>query len=193
MSSEHDSLHHRGRLLEEAFFFERDQQLLEGMRRKLAADEAQALLEAATGVQEQIVIKEIADASAPQFLAILGLFPLVEVAWCDGQVEDAERQAVLKAAHEMGVVEGTVAHQLLDRWLEQPPTEDAKRLWADYASAICATLKPETSAKVQEAVLGRAKKVALAAGGFLGIGYKISAEESACLERLRQAFGKACH
>ncbi len=186
--SDHDALHRRGRALEEAFFKDRDQKLLQVLRRKLAADEARDLLAAATGVADQIVLKELADLEAPQLLAVLGLFPLAEMAWCDGNVTPEERRAVLSAAAEMGVSVESPPHQLLDRWLETRPLAAAESLWVDYVSAICQTLKPATVAKLKDNVMDRARRVAEASGGILGMGNKVSAAEQACLHQLAQAF-----
>jgi hypothetical protein len=185
---EYDSIHKRGRALEEAFFAERDQQLLQALRRRLSAEEAANVLAAATGVSDQIVIRELAELPAAHFLAVLGIFPLVEVAWCDRTVSAAERKAVLAAAADMGVLLDSPAHRLLDRWLESRPAETALSLWTDYVRAVCATLKPETVATLKDGVMQRARKIALAAGGVLGLGNKISAAEQACLDRLTQAF-----
>jgi hypothetical protein len=183
-----DLIHKRGRALEEAFFAERDWRLLETLRRKLSVEEAQKLLTAATGVVDEIAIPELSGIAAPQFLAILGIFPMVEVAWCDKEVSPDERKAVLAAAHEMGVERESTCHKLLDRWLESRPAEGVSRLWSDYVRAVCAALEPATVATLKRGVIGRAEKIAAAAGGFLGMGNKVSVAERECMDRLAQAF-----
>ena len=112
---DHHSLHKRGQMLEDLFFAKKDRDLLHSLRRNLSAEEARGLLSAATGVGDEIAIKELADMSAPNFLAVLGIFPLVEVAWCDGEVSGEERRAILQGVAEMGVTDGSPSHQLLDR------------------------------------------------------------------------------
>lgn len=188
-----DSLHERGRMLEEMFFAERDRQLLDALRKRLTADEASNLLSAATGVADKIVIQELADMSAPQFLAVLGIFPMVEVAWCDGHVSPEERGAILRGVAEMGVPEGSPSHQLLDRWLQTRPADKARSLWANYVQAMNATLNPDSVAALKDGVIGRAKKVAEAAGGILGLGSRISNVEQECLEELAKAFDLPAH
>jgi hypothetical protein len=183
-----DSIHKCGRALEEAFFAERDWQLLETLRRKLSVEEAQKVLTAATGVVDEIAIPELSGIAAPQFLAILGIFPMVEVAWCDKEVSPDERKAILAAAHEMGVERESTCHKLLDRWLGSRPAEGVSALWSDYVRAVCAALEPATVATLKRGVIGRAEKIAAAAGGFLGMGNKISAAERECMDRLAQAF-----
>jgi hypothetical protein len=189
MSKEyHDILQQRGRALEEAFFAERDRQLLETLRRRMSMEEAQKVLAAATGVVDSIALPELAGVAAPQFLAILGIYPMVHVAWCDGEVSADERKAVLSAVNEMGVEQGSTVHQLLQRWLENRPAERVEELWAEYVQAVCASIEPATVATLRKAVIGRAEKVAAASGGFLGMGNKISPTEKAQLDRLAQAF-----
>ena len=185
----YDPIHKRGRALEEAFFAERDWKLLQTLRRKLSVAEAQKLLTAATGVVDEIAIPELSRIAAPQFLAVLGIFPMVEVAWCDRDVSLEERKAILAAAHEMGVERESTCHKLLDRWLESRPAEGVTALWSDYVRAVCAALEPATAATLKLGVIGRAEKVAAATGGFLGMGKKISTEERECIDRLAQAFG----
>ncbi len=183
-----DAFHARAQSLEDAFFLERDQELLQKLRSRLGADETRTLVIAATGVQDEIAIPELAGLPVPQFLAILGLFPMVEVAWCDRSLGHEERKAVLKLAHEMGVTTGSASHELLERWLTQKPAENAASVWEDYVRAVVATLNPETVAKLKEGVLNRARKVAAAEGGIFGFGRAISTEEQACLDRLAKAF-----
>ncbi len=183
-----DSIHKRGRVLEEAFFAERDRELLESLRRKMTSEEAKQVLASATGVVDEIEIPELKGLSLPQFLAVLGIFPLVEVAWCDRHISAEERQAILAAAAELGVVVDSPSYRLLDRWLESRPSDDAISLWTDYVRAVCATLEPKTIATLKKSVMGRAQQIAQAAGGIFGMGNKISPEERACLERLALAF-----
>jgi hypothetical protein len=192
MSKEyHDILQQRGRALEEAFFAERDRQLLESLRRRLSIEEAQKVLSAATGVVDAIALPELAGVAAPQFLAILGIYPMVHIAWCDGEVSADERKAILSAANGMGVEQGSTCHQLLERWLQSRPLETVEKLWTEYVQAVCASLDPNTVATLKKGVIGRAEKIAAATGGILGMGSKISATEKANLDRLSQAFSAA--
>jgi hypothetical protein len=184
----HESLHQRGRALEEAFFAERDRQLLETLRRRLSMEEAQKVLAAATGVMDAIALPELTGVAAPQFLAILGIYPMAHLAWCDGDVSADERKAILSAASGMGIEMGSTVHQLLERWLETRPADQVLKLWTEYVQAVCASLEPTTVAMLKKGVIGRAEKVAAASGGIFGMGNKISATEKAQLEQLSKAF-----
>lgn len=186
---DHDSIHERGRSLEEAFFAERDRQLLDKLKRKLSAEETARVLAAAIGIADEATLKAITkvEAGVP-VLAAMALLPMVEVAWCDGDVSSKERDAILKAAVEMEIAADSAAYQILKGWLENRPGLGAVVAWKDYVRAIRATLEPMAAFKLKQAVMGRAEKVAAAAGGFLGLGNKVSAAERTCLDDLAQAF-----
>lgn len=191
MSKDPDIIHQRGRALEESFFAERDRELLDTLRRRLSMEEAQKVLSAATGVVDSVALPELAGVAAPQFLAILGIYPMVHVAWCDGDVSADERKAILSAANGMGVEQGSAVHQLLERWLEHRPADEVEKLWTDYVQSVCASLEPSTVSKLRKGVIGRAEKIAAATGGILGMGNKVSATEKTHLDRLAQAFAPA--
>ena len=95
---------------------------------------------------------------------------------------------MLAGAAEAGLGREHVGHQLLDRWLREAPPRDLLATWTDYVRAISAALDGEGRRALQADLLGRARRVAEATGGFLGIGRKVSASEEAVLARLGRAF-----
>lgn len=186
---EPDALHQRGKSLEDAYFAERDRQLAEAIKRQLTAEEMQQALVAAIGVSDEAALKSVARLpTGIEVMAATALLPLVEVAWCDGNVSSQEQAAVLQGAVEMGIAEKSPLHQFLQNWLDRRPTREAVAAWKDYVRALGATLDPEAKAKVKQGILGRAEAVAKAAGGILGFGKKISPAEQACLDDLAAAF-----
>jgi hypothetical protein len=60
--------------------------------------------------------------------------------------------------------------------------------WREYVSALSATLTDDARQALKSELLGRARTVAEAAGGFMGMGQKVSAAEAAVLGELEQAF-----
>ena len=104
-------------------------------------------------------------------------------------MEEAERKAVLSAARSQGVDDASPAGLLLEGWLSTPPSAGLREAWRDYVGALSASLEPEQRASLRDEVIGRARAVAEAAGGFLGMGSKVSAREQEVLERLESAFG----
>lgn len=186
--SNQDSFHNRAQSLEDAFFIERDADLLAAIRRQMDEKEKRELLIAATGVEDEAVLPELASVPNFHLLMVVGLFPLVQIAWSDHHLADAERALVLKFAEELGVKQGSASQELLSHWLERKPPENASQLWSDYVQALCGTLKPETVATLKSAIFGRVRKVASAEGGMFGFGRPISATEKACIADMETAF-----
>ena len=120
-------------------------------------------------------------------LAALTLIPLVEVAWADGRMEDSERKAVLEGAEACGIEPTSPSAALLDAWLEERPDAELLEVWRRLIRAICESLSWEARARLEAAIVGRARDVAESAGGVLGYG-SVSDEEERVLETLGAAF-----
>jgi hypothetical protein len=61
-------------------------------------------------------------------------------------------------------------------------------VWTQYVKALSENLDTAERNTLRHDVIGRAREVAEAAGGFLGMGSKISQAEQKMLERLESAF-----
>jgi tellurite resistance protein len=116
----------------------------------------------------------------------LQLVPLAAVAWADGQIEPRERDAVLKAAAAQGVTPDSVAGQMLNSWLVQQPSAELVNAWTSHMRALWPLLSPKERADIRASALERARSVAEAAGGFLGLTSRISPQEKAVLDGLAQ-------
>jgi hypothetical protein len=187
MSSEF--LGDRKKALEEAFFAKENERLRQRLRDVDAAKSKKETLAAVSGITDDAVLERLAALSLDSdTLAALSLAPLVMVAWADGSIDDKERSAVLSGAAEAGIGRRDVSHQLLDEWLKGPPPRELLATWTDYIRAISASLDGEGRHALKAELLGRARRVAEATGGFLGVGRRISASEEAVLEQLERAF-----
>lgn len=179
-----DMLAKRGQALENAFFIKRDQELLAAFQTKLDA----AKMSEMTGIDDDQVLENLEKLGVTSHtLAALGLVPLVEVAWADGQMADAEREAIEQAAAKAGVTQDSPSGKLLRSWLESKPSDDLRAGWKDYVAGLKGTLSDTAFRSVHAGVMGRAKKVAEAAGGLLGIGAVAPLERKA-LADLESAF-----
>ena len=96
--------------------------------------------------------------------------------------------AVLSAAELNGVEPGGPGHQMLDGWLGHRPDGRLLQAWGEYMVELCAALKPGEKRALRDELMGRARQVAEAAGGFLGLGNKISPEEQVVLDELAKVF-----
>lgn len=185
-------LEERRAALEEAFFARHNEALLRALREADQKRTARGALAAASGIGDEAVLDRLlALGVSAETLAALTLVPLVLVAWADGSLSVEERAAVLAAAQKAGLTHDDLGHRLFEQWLDAPPGPELAEAWKAYARALSAARAPEERAALREAVLGQARAVAEASGGFLGlgIGERISAAERRVLQELAAAFG----
>lgn len=186
--SDRNSFEDRRRVLEESFFQKQNEELARKLRDEQASKEAKKAMAALSGVNDDALLDElIAAGVGPESLAALTLYPLVAVAWADGKLDPSEKQAVLRAAQQQGIVEGSASQALLDSWLATKPAAQLLQVWRDYVQALKTVLKPEQFAEIEARVLARSTDVAQAAGGILGLG-ALSREEKDVIATLKQAF-----
>lgn len=176
------------RTLEDAFFAQENAKLLEEMRRKAELKERRDALRTALPNADDAALDHLLamGINAETVLAML-LLPLARVAWADGAIEAKERAAILKAASERGVHAGSPPYDLLQSWLERRPGDSICTAWARYIEGIWPQLTPEEKVQFRTRLLGLARGVAEAAGGFLGLGAKVSAAEEAVLAEIEAA------
>lgn len=184
-----DILDDRRRALEEQFFKEQNEALVKKMKdaalKKATADSVQKL----TGIRNAQVLDALAAMNiGPAAATVMSMWPLVEVAWADGSVDEKERTVVMTQAATLGVTAESEAGQYLAHWLAEKPTHQTHDLWAAYVKELVKALKPNEKELLKNEVLGRARLVAEASGGFLGYGFSVSAAEKAALEKLALAF-----
>ena len=183
----------RGRALEDGFFHQQNQALLQKMRDDLAKKSAKEALVEASGISDQTVIDGLADLGInAETLLALSVFPLVHVAWADGSVSPEERKAVLEAAAKNGCTADSPSHAMLSGWLESKPPSELFDAWKDYTQELLKSLgatSASAASELRKSVADRTQSVAEAAGGFLGIG-KVSAAETAAIESIKAALGE---
>lgn len=178
----------RRRGLEDAFFAEQDAVL----RRKLGeGDSARTrkdAFRAASGIHDEAVLDRLmAMGFGADEFAALSLVPCVVVAWADGGIDAKERAAALQAAGAAGVVPGGAAAQMLDGWLARKPGPELLAAWKGYVAALLPTLDDAARQSLRTDLLERARAVAAASGGFMGVGRAVSGAEQAALQDLEKA------
>jgi hypothetical protein len=184
-----DFLGDRRKALENQFFQEREERLLAELRKRREAEVSKEALSQASGITDETVLLHLVEAGiAAETLAALSLVPLVEVAWADGTIDRRERNAILDAAEEGGLGKDTPAHHLLGSWLDRRPAPELIEAWRGYVAELCAGMPSGARSALMRDLLGRAREVAEAAGGFLGLGRRVSDDEQRVLDRLATAF-----
>jgi hypothetical protein len=179
----------RRKALEESFFARENSKLLEEMKAKKSAVSARDALANISGIENNEVLDKLcAMGIEADTWAAVSIAPLIEVAWADGKIEDTERAAVLSAAEANGIATHSPSFALLENWLKHRPDGKLLEVWGTFIVGLCAELTATERDALKQQVIGRARNVAEAAGGFLGLGRKISPEEEVILEELSKAF-----
>lgn len=152
---------------------------------------AARLLGEAGGLTDGVLIDRLLGLGIrTETLAALALVPLVEVAWADGQMHPKERDAVLAGAESSGISPESASYRLLSIWTRERPQPGLEEAWRQFVRAALEQLDPRERASFRVNVMGRARAVAEAAGGILGLTSKVSKSESEVLERLGSAFSE---
>lgn len=183
-------LDERRQALEEQFFKQHDDELIARMKTSAAKAIARDEVHHLTGITNPLVLDALADLKVPGGAAVLvmSLYPVVEVAWADGAPGAAEQKAVLGIANSLGLKEGSPGSEYLTQWLKQKPEPKWHTLWANYVKALLPLMQAADREHLKQSVLGRARVVAEASGGFMGIAFVISEAEKATLRELEKAF-----
>jgi len=177
-------LHSAARALEDAFFARENARLLEQLRASAQKEERRQALRAVVQVQDEQLIDHLLELGlGPETVLAVALVPLAMVAWADGAIQPKEREAILRAAAEKGIAPGSVAQQVLESWLNHPPGPRLIDAWKRYTQTIWPSLSPHEREELRQVGLERARGVAEAAGGFLGLG-GVTAKERAVLDEL---------
>jgi hypothetical protein len=181
---EKDSLSERGRALEDDYFRKKDRELVDRMRQAADTTGATQALGTATGLSDPAVLHELqALGFTPDTVSLLPLVPVLQVAWAEGGVSEAERETLINLARARHIAEGSAADRQLAAWMAQKPGE---AVFAGAGRLIRAMLDAHSKSLGDlsaDDLVHYAEQIAGASGGFLGFG-RISAEEKALLERI---------
>ena len=134
-------------------------------------------------MQQDLVHLDIRD----QPLATLMLMPLAEVAWVDGALEEAEKNAIVKAASALVPDHGAETRRILNHWVEERPRPEALEAWRWYVGAYFREVGQQERQAFRQQIMESAHAVAEATGGFFGLGNKISKLERMVIAELEQA------
>jgi hypothetical protein len=178
----------RRRALEHEFFYRVDSELLARLRKQLADAAAKRALAAASGLCDEKLLDELVQVKiSPETLGALSLIPVVLVAWADRHVDEKERLAVLQAASEEGVTQGSPAYRLLEFWLENEPSPQLAQTWKHFVEAVLPKLTEEIRIGFRSEIMKQARRAAKASRPGLGM-KKISPQEEEVLRELESAF-----
>lgn len=174
----------RERAFEDEYFRKKDRELIEKMRRAAAAEQARTEMGQKVGITDPALLTELESLGfTPETVTLLPLVPIVQVAWAEGGVSDAERKLILTIARSRGITEGSAADRTLASWLQSNPGE---AVFAKATRLIRAMLDaPDHGDLTADGLVKQAEAIAAASGGILGIN-KVSAEERELLASLAE-------
>lgn len=180
---DNDSLQERGRSLEEEYFRRKNRELVEKMQQQARDEQALREIAAQAGVDDPEAARQLQSLGfTPETVGLLPLVPLVQVAWADGNIAAAERDAILELARRRGVAEGSAARYQLEAWLEDRPAPEVFDGATRLIRAVLDAGGGEQNMSAEELV-SYCESIASASGGLFGL-RKISAEERAALESI---------
>jgi hypothetical protein len=173
--------------LEERFFSDVDNQLIEQLRNKMSHEQTAEGIMRVTGLTNEKLAAEIAAIDITvETLAAFRLAPLVAVAWADDRVEESERYAIIRAAEKSGITSDDPSMALLENWTRRRPPQDLLDAWCDYAKVLSESLDGEHRQVLKKEILEQVRTVAEASGGFLGFG-AVSPSEKAVIAQIQKA------
>ena len=183
-----DLLKDRGRGEEADYFRREDEKLLEKMRARARVQDIAEALAAKLSVDDAELLRRVADLGLDHETgAAILLAPLVQVAWAEGNVTDAERAVVLDLAAARGVTQGTPPHGKLLEWLQRRPSDILFEAAMEVMRVGFSVLPPEERDERVRGLVDACRRVAEASGGglarLLGMG-SVSGEEDAVLDAI---------
>jgi hypothetical protein len=114
---------------------------------------------------------------------VLPLVPIVQMAWAEGGITQAERTLLMEVARERGIAAGSAADRLLADWMAREPSPEVFTRATRLIRAMLDSGAPDSAPMSVDDLIKYSERIAEASGGILGIG-RISSEERATLAKI---------
>ena len=181
---ERDALRERGSSLEDDHFRKKDRELIEKMRRAAAAEETRSDLSNAIGLDDPELIQELHDLGfTPDTVGLLPVVPILQMAWAEGGITNAERDLIVRFARRRGIEGGSVADERLTQWMTNRPADAVFARAGRLIRAVLDSGSGQAGDLKVEDLLEYCESIASASGGILGLG-RISGEERTLLSEI---------
>lgn len=174
----------KGKALEDIFFKKEDTRLINQLNEQKQHHDQELALRSISGITNKSVLDNAIDLGITvETFGALCLIPLLKVAWADHICDLNESKVILKFASKYGLENGSSGYKLLELWLTYEINPNLYIAWKSYVEVLKEKLTEHEIHALHDEVIERARKVAKASGGFLGIG-SISNEEADVLKEL---------
>ena len=162
-----DIFRDRERAEEAAYFRKQDAKLIEKLRQKTLFSEIAHALAEKLQADEPALLERIQKLGVTLNTgSAFILAPLVEVAWVDGSVSNAERDAILRIANERGVAPGSADYVQLLHWLDHRPSDEIFQTALEAIRIGLSVLPPDESEKRIATMIKACEEVAQAGSGI---------------------------
>jgi tellurite resistance protein len=189
--AEKEFLGDRRRIQEEEYFQKREQELIARFQQRSREDIARRRMSERAGVADEEILRELETLGYTyETVMLLHIVPLLQMAWAEGGVSDAERALIIEAARARRIEEGSAADRQLSTWLTTRPSADFFEHTLRAISAILQIRPPDEREDSERDLLAYCMAIASASGGILGFG-KVSPEEQEVFARISQAIERA--
>lgn len=179
----------RAKSLEDLYFSKADEEAIDRLKKKMQHAATLAELKHLTGITHESVLESLASLNVgATAILLMSYYPMIAVAWADGEVVAAERELILQLAAMMGVKPKEPAYDYLEQWLREKPELRWTKLWTEYVQALSEQMRPDDRSLLKNTVLGRARVVAEVTGGIMGVLWNVSHAEKQVLKQLESAF-----
>ena len=187
---DHDSIQERGRALEEEYFRKKNRELVEKMQLEARSEQARRDMGAQVGIDDPEMLRELQKLGfTAETVSLLPLVPVVQVAWADGDVAAAERDAIMNLARTRGVAPGSAAFHQLQSWLADRPSPEVFSGATRLIRAILDSPGGEQRKMSADELVAYCESIASASGGIFGM-RSISPEERALLTSIASQLKK---
>jgi hypothetical protein len=160
-----DIFRDRAVYLEEEYFRKKEFALLEKLKAVFQKKVDKESIRRATGVTDEQVLDGLVELQLDgELMKAFQLYPLVEIAWADGDLSETEARSVLAAGEKQGIAPGSRAHQRLENRLHNGPDPEARKIWFLYAEELKKVLSPGELEKFRNDLLERARGIVAATG-----------------------------
>ena len=185
-----DAFRSRSRALEDEYFRRVDQKLAQAIKEQWQHEHDIEVMKRESHIDDESVIEELLEVGIkPGMIRAMALVPAVHVAWANGFIERREREAVMHAAHSVGIREESPTGCLLASWLKEPPSPELFQVWEDYVKALHLVLNSIAHHQLHQSAVNTARKIAEAAGGFLGV-HAVTVAEQRAIQQVDEAFSR---
>ncbi|HMV48592.1 MAG TPA: hypothetical protein PLD20_30155 [Blastocatellia bacterium] len=189
--SDKDIFSERERGMETEYFLKREQELIAKMRERVAREEERRQMAEAIGVADEEVLEALQDLGYhADTVKLLSVIPLVQVAWAEGGVSDAERELIYEVAAARGITEGTTAYDKLNEWLASEPPQAFFENSLRAVNYLFESLPEDQRALSRQSLVEYCTQIAEVSGGILGF-RKISDEERMAIARIASEIGQS--